>query len=547
MPKSFGPCIAILLGFALGSCILDPAYVPPPRQIICTDDSAISGPIGGCKTLAAEGSAQAAARLGDYYDRRNDTIHAYDWYRKAAEMNDLPTLRRLYDDYRTGNKVPRNDGLSTESLNKAAALKAEWALLVLAKQNEHTDPEGALGTYLALARSNNCFAQARLALAYFYGDIAPRNITQAYFWSLLATSGAANRTSDYHVQADLFARIAPAVQLQGAAFTCADVKSVTPRLEAEASLPPERRQLAQDAATTWAPDLVEPQLPPPDGSPALAATVAAPPPLPPPPQSAYAPPNPDTVHGFPSPDSIAIIIGIDSYENAPRAAFAERDAAAFKGFAVAGMGIAESNMKTLLGRGARRLDIERLLSTWLPSHIKPGQTSVLLYFAGHGLANDDGSDLYLLPYDGDRDMLGESAIRRDRLIERLKLAGAKHITLILDTCYSGLSRDGESLSADARPIAITPKPAKTENGVTILSASQGTQLSLSLKEAGHGLYSYMLMKGLEGAADSNADHRITAAELHAYALDRVSQEAFRQGRKQTPALDGDGGETLARW
>ncbi len=544
MPKA----LFLFIGVALCACVFDPTYTPPPRQIICTDDSAIDGNVGGCKILAGQGSAEAAAHLGDYYDRRNDTVHAYEWYRKATDRGDLPTLRRLYDDYRVGNKVPRNEGLSTELLNKAAALKAEWALLVLAKQNEHTDPEGALGTYLALARNNNCFAQARLALAYFHGDIAPRNITQSYFWGLLATAGIGNRNSEYHIQTDLFAHIAPSVQVERAIFTCADVKSIAPKMEAEASLSQDRRQIAQDAATNWTPGMVEPQLSQPDGTPAIAASFSPPPiALPAIPQSAHPPPVPDSLRGFPAPDTIAIIIGIDGYENAPRAAFAERDAAAFRGFAVADMGIAESNIKTLLGRGARRLDLERLLSNWVPGHIKAGQTSVLLYFAGHGLASDDGADLYLLPYDGDREVLGESSIRRDRLIERLKSAGAKHITLILDTCYSGLSRDGEALAADSRPIAIVPKQPKTDANVTLLSAAQGTQLSLSLKDAGHGLYSYMLMKGLEGAADSNGDHKITAAELHDYALERVSQEATLLGRKQTPALDGDGSEILVRW
>ena len=530
----------------LSSCLLSPSYTPPPRLVTCTDDNVADGIIGGCKSLAGQGSASAMAHLGDYFDGKGDVVTAYDWYRKAADLNDLPTLRRLYDDYRAGVKVPRNLGLSAEFLNKAANLKAEWALLVLAKQSERTDPAGALATYQTLARTNNCFAQARLSLAYFHGDIAPRNVTQAYFWGLLATVNSANRKSDYHVDADLFARLSAN---QGLVFTCSDVKSIAPVIETEALLSTDRRQLAQDAATRWLPNLTEPMLPAPDGLPVLAASMTVPPALhlPPIQQSAFPPPDPDILHGRPAPDTVALIVGIDDYENAPRASFAERDAAQFRAFALSSLGIADGNVKLLLGHGARRLDVERALTTWLPAHIKPGKTSLILYFAGHGLTNDDGSDLFLLPYDGDRDMLNESAIRRERLIERLKASGAKHITMLLDACFSGLSRDGESLHAEARPLAIVPKAPKPSDGVTILSAAQGTQLSLALKPAGHGLFSYMMMKGLEGAADTNGDRIITMAELYAYTLERVNAEASRQGRKQTPVLEGDGAIILAQW
>ena len=549
MRTHFALWTVLFWGSSLTACLFDPAYVPPPRLITCTDENVNDGRIAGCKTLADQGSSSAAAQMGLYYDHQDDTPHAYEWYRKAAERGDLPTIRKLYDDYRVGTKVPRNEGLSSDYLNKAAGLKAEWALLLLAKQNEFTDPIGALETYLSLARNNNCFAQARLAVAYYYGDITPRNVTQSYFWGLLATSGSATRKSDYHVQTDLFAKIAPAVQVQNIVFTCADVKSLTPKMEAEASLPPDRRQLAQDAATSWTPGLVEPLLPQPVGSPVIAATTAPfiASPLPTLSQSPFPAPAPDSIHGRPAQDSIAMIIGIDGYEMAPRATFAERDASAFKAFAVTSMGIAEENIKISLGHDARRLDIERVLTSWLPAHIKTGRTNVIVYFAGHGLTSDDGTVLYLLPYDGDRDLLSESALRRDKLIDRIKTLGAKHITLFLDTCYSGLSRDGDSLLPTARPIVITAKKAPSTEDVTIFSAAQGNQVSLALKDAGHGLYSYMLMKGMEGAADANGDHRITAAEIHTYAQGRVTQESTRLGHKQIPAFDGDGEEILVRW
>ncbi len=62
--------------------------------------------------------------------------------------------------------------------------------------------------------------------------------------------------------------------------------------------------------------------------------------------------------------------------------------------------------------------------------------------------------------------------------------------------------------------------------------------------ATHGIFSYYLMKGLEGKADENKDKKITNGELIAYLQDNVSQEAFTQNREQDPMLSGDPDKVL---
>ena len=65
------------------------------------------------------------------------------------------------------------------------------------------------------------------------------------------------------------------------------------------------------------------------------------------------------------------------------------------------------------------------------------------------------------------------------------------------------------------------------------------QISSGYKEANHGLFSYYLMKGLEGDADANNDKKITNGELHNYVRSNVTRQAIRLGREQTPELKGD--------
>ena len=85
----------------------------------------------------------------------------------------------------------------------------------------------------------------------------------------------------------------------------------------------------------------------------------------------------------------------------------------------------------------------------------------------------------------------------------------KSVTVFLDACYSGLTRDKDMILADARPISIVPLESDVPENFTVFSASSESEISGSLPEADHGLFSYFLMKGLDGDADSNNDNKIT--------------------------------------
>jgi uncharacterized caspase-like protein len=70
------------------------------------------------------------------------------------------------------------------------------------------------------------------------------------------------------------------------------------------------------------------------------------------------------------------------------------------------------------------------------------------------------------------------------------------------------------------------------------------QIAKPLKEAQHGMFSYFLMKGMEGGADTNSDNQITARELHTYVRENVVQQS---GGSQVPELQGDAERVLVRF
>ena len=81
-----------------------------------------------------------------------------------------------------------------------------------------------------------------------------------------------------------------------------------------------------------------------------------------------------------------------------------------------------------------------------------------------------------------------------------------------------------------RPIIITPKKALFQ---IVMTAAAGDQTAKPSEEAKHGMFSYFLMKGMEGDADANQDNQITAGELHAYVQQNVIQQS---SGSQTPEL-----------
>ncbi|MDO8605149.1 MAG: trypsin-like peptidase domain-containing protein [Phaeospirillum sp.] len=252
------------------------------------------------------------------------------------------------------------------------------------------------------------------------------------------------------------------------------------------------------------------------------------------------------LHGKPRPNAIALIIGIEQYKSVPPAEFAENDARSFYDYAVNALGVPASRVKLLTGADAQRVDVEAAILTWLKPQVVKGQTEVFVFFSGHGLASDDGKDLYLLPHDGNRALLDRSALRRKELIDMIVDSGAKAATLFLDTCYSGGTRGKETLISSARPILVAAKEQAVPPNVTILAAAGNDQLSSSLVAAKHGLFSYFLMKGLEGDA-AGSDRTITAAKLEAYLAEKIPSEAAKLGRTQTPQLIGDGSRVVSSW
>ena len=245
----------------------------------------------------------------------------------------------------------------------------------------------------------------------------------------------------------------------------------------------------------------------------------------------------------PTKDAVAIIIGIQDYKRIPKAEFANEDARSFYDYARRGLGIKPENIKMLLDADADDVEIIKAFTNWLPLKVQKDRTEVYVFFSGHGLPSDDGK-LYFLPYGVDKDLLSRTAVGQKEVVSALQAARPKSVTMFIDSCYSGQTRGGETLLASARPLAIKIDESAYPSNFSVISASANSQISSSSPDLKHGIFSYYLMKGMEGDADQNGDGKITMGEMQAFLADKVPRHAMKANRKQEPQMVGDANRVL---
>jgi hypothetical protein len=257
----------------------------------------------------------------------------------------------------------------------------------------------------------------------------------------------------------------------------------------------------------------------------------------------YAALNPGQVKQQSTRDAVAIIIGIADYKSLPKADFANDDARAFYDYAIRALGIKPENIKLLVDSDAEEVEILRTFRNWLPSKVR-STTDVYVFYSGHGLPTADGQGLYLIPPRAARDLIDDTAIPFSKINAALQSAKPKSVTMILDACYSGQARSGETLVASARPVRLKTENRLFPEDFTVITASQNDQISSSNPDLQHGIFSYYLMKGMEGDADANRDGKITLGEMQAYLVENVGRQAGMMNRKQEPQLVGDANRVL---
>ncbi len=226
--------------------------------------------------------------------------------------------------------------------------------------------------------------------------------------------------------------------------------------------------------------------------------------------------------------TFAVIIANENYTKLSPVAYALNDGKTFGQYCRQTLGLPETNIRyygdatygTML---AAMSDIKKIATAY------EGDIEVLFYYAGHG-APDEQQEAYLMPVDA-YGVGGEACYSLARLYKELGGLGARRVTVFLDACFSGSTREGTML-ASARGVAIKPRSASPTGNMVVFTAAQGDETALPYGSQGHGLFTYYLLKKLQ-----ESEGEVTFGELGDYLTEQVSRRSQVVNRKsQTPAV-----------
>jgi tetratricopeptide (TPR) repeat protein/uncharacterized caspase-like protein len=215
------------------------------------------------------------------------------------------------------------------------------------------------------------------------------------------------------------------------------------------------------------------------------------------------------------PRSYALVVGISKYEHLPQAAqlqFPDQDAESVYTVLISPEGgqFPAENVHKLINGQATLENIRHELEVWLPSVTHPDDR-VVVYFAGHGFVSNGTA--YIAPYDIDLNNIANSAYPMEALGKDIgtKING-KWKVLITDSCHSG------AITPEADRSTVNRTLLDLDKSLFSITASRDREQSFESNQwgGGHGIFTYYVVKGLEGEADTNGDGIVSADELAEY-------------------------------
>lgn len=255
-------------------------------------------------------------------------------------------------------------------------------------------------------------------------------------------------------------------------------------------------------------------------------------------------------------DSVAVIIGNRNYQDSdiPTVDFAHRDAEAFRLFARNVLKIRDENILFL--KDATQARIEAAFGRRgnhrgkAFQYVRPEVSDLYVFYSGHGVPGKTDGRRYILPVDAEIETSDINGFPLDVLYENLGKINARNVVVFLDACFTGNS-DGGELIKDASGIQVLAQSSQNQSNLTVLTAASHDQLASWDREAGHGLFTEYLLRGLYGKADEadfgDEDGQVTSRELADYLKSEMRYRARRVfNREQMPTLIGVDDRVLVR-
>jgi WD40 repeat protein len=232
-----------------------------------------------------------------------------------------------------------------------------------------------------------------------------------------------------------------------------------------------------------------------------------------------------------------LAVGINKYKN-PRMSlnYAKPDAESFgKLLDQRGTNLFKSlRLYTLYDEQATKEEILKMLDA-LAGQVNP-EDVFIFYYAGHGSMVDN--QFYFIPTESSRlydaASLNKEAIEASLLQEKFKHIKALKQLIVMDACQSGGSVEllATRGANEEKAIAQLSRSA----GIHVMASAGSEQFATEFNELGHGLFTYVFIRGLQGEADgAPKDGKVTIYELKSFIDDQVPEMTRKlKGKPQYP-------------
>lgn len=227
----------------------------------------------------------------------------------------------------------------------------------------------------------------------------------------------------------------------------------------------------------------------------------------------------------PDAKTFALLVGVSKYQKLPQdlwLQYADADAKSFSDHlsSLRGGGVPPEQMIVLTNEAATTAAVRNAFQSFLKSRAGKKDT-IFILVAGHGTVDSRGA--YVLTYDSDPEDLSATALPLAELqsLVNEELSRVGRVVFLADICRAATIA---TLKTDSLGGAVE-KLGEAQGEMLGLMAARPKEVSMEGPTfgGGHGAFTYSVLKGLGGAANTNNDQSVEAGELIDYVRDSVSK------------------------
>lgn len=209
-------------------------------------------------------------------------------------------------------------------------------------------------------------------------------------------------------------------------------------------------------------------------------------------------------------------------------------------------GYPQAQVNVLTNQDANKPRILTELDTLAQRVQSDENATVIIFFAGHGIKNED---YYFLPYETEvtYDILGnpsgivyDTALSNTVFLEKVRSIKAKRLVILFNTCHAG--GVGTALSLESDPFAPVPlglfDDLITGSGKVILSSSQVTERSWARGDARNSIFVMHLLDALRGKGMKAEGKTVNILDVFKHLSKAVLADAqtLKPPQVQTPVM-----------